>query len=109
MSKIIILCVLVVCALLGAIAQIFLKNGMDSTNNYNLALNVIYGLILYIVAMGLYLLTLRFGDVGRIYSMISLSYVFVMVLSWQLLNESLTYNKVLGSVVIVAGVFIIWS
>lgn len=109
MNKLIILGVLVFCALLGAIAQVFFKSGMDSANYTNLIMQVFYGLVLYGVAMGLYLLMLKFGDVGRIYSMISLSYIFVMLLSWRFLNESLTYNKLLGSVVIVAGVFIIWS
>lgn len=41
------------------------------------------------------------------YPFMSLSYVVVMVLSFLLMNEALTWNKVLGTLVIIAGLYII--
>ena len=46
-------------------------------------------------------------DLSFAYPFMSLSYVVVMVLSYLLMNEALTWNKVIGTVVIVAGLYII--
>jgi drug/metabolite transporter (DMT)-like permease len=46
-------------------------------------------------------------DLSFAYPFMSLSYVVVMVLSYLLMNEALTWNKVIGTLVIVAGLYII--
>jgi drug/metabolite transporter (DMT)-like permease len=101
--------VVLFCALLGAIAQIFLKQGSKGNLSLLQWANpyIFAGLFLYGVAMVVYLWTLPKGEVSVLYPLIAMSYPFVAILSTILLNEHFTLAKLIGSAGIVLSVWVI--
>jgi drug/metabolite transporter (DMT)-like permease len=97
------------CALLGGIAQILLKQGSKNIGDLWQWVNlyILAGLFLYGVAMVVYLWALQKGEVSSLYPLLATSYIFVAVLSSVLLKENLTAAKIIGSVGIVASVWVI--
>jgi drug/metabolite transporter (DMT)-like permease len=99
------------CTVLNAAAQLLFKRASAhfSLNLLEDATNVslILGLVLYggfTVAM---VLALRQGELSMLYPIISLSYVWVTLLSYTLLGEKPNLYKTIGVVVIVIGVAIL--
>jgi multidrug transporter EmrE-like cation transporter len=62
------------------------------------------GLCLYGISTGLLVLALRDGELSLLYPVISLSYVWVTILSVLVFHESLNFFKLGGIVIICAGV-----
>jgi uncharacterized membrane protein len=89
------------CTVLTAMGQYFLKLGLK---NYLL---LFFGLCFYGVSLLLLLLALRFGELSVVYPFISLSYVWVTLISIFLLGESATPGKTLGVGFILFGVVLI--
>jgi drug/metabolite transporter (DMT)-like permease len=98
------------CTLLGAVAQLLIKVGMSQSHFVptlmGLATDIplvagysCYGL--FTVAM---VLALREGELSMMYPIISLTYVWVTVLSYWLLKETPNLYKNLGVLTIVLGV-----
>jgi drug/metabolite transporter (DMT)-like permease len=99
------------CTILNAAAQLMFKraSGHFSLNLIDDVTNIwlILGLLLYggfTVAM---VLALRQGELSMLYPIISLSYVWVTLLSYTLLHESPNLYKNIGIAVIVIGVAIL--
>lgn len=99
------------CTVLNAAAQLFFKraSAQFSLNLIDDATNVslILGLLLYggfFIAM---VLALRQGELSMLYPIISLSYVWVTLLSYTLLGERPSLFKNIGIAVIVVGVAIL--
>jgi drug/metabolite transporter (DMT)-like permease len=100
------------CTLIGAAAQVFFKLGATTlqrptpvqifTNPALLA-----GYALYAVSTGLLILALRRGQLSLLYPVISLTYVWVTILSMLVFSETLNVYKAVGLAVVVAGVAII--
>ena len=105
MQTSIVIMVVVFCSLLGATGQIFFKQASDSNNIVRLG----FGLLLYGSATILYVYMLRYGELSMLYPIISLSYVWVLFFSVWLFNESLTWTKFTGVMLILGGVYAIWS
>lgn len=103
--------VVVVCSLLGASAQIFLKKGMDGLDFSRLITfsPIAIGLVLYGVAFLGYTIMLKFADVSRLYPIIALSYIWVVIIAGVFVGEQITIQKVLGSAIIIFGVCLIAS
>jgi uncharacterized membrane protein len=99
------------CTLLGAAAQILFKIGSAhfSLNLIAAATNVplICGLVLYGGFTLLMVLALREGELSMLYPIISLTYVWVTLLSYTLLGEKPNLFKNVGIAVIVIGVGIL--
>ena len=99
------------CTLLGAAAQILFKmaSANFSLNVVALATNVplIAGLLLYGGFTLLMVLALRQGELSMLYPIISLTYVWVTLLSYTLLGEKPNLFKNIGITVIVIGVAIL--
>jgi len=93
----------IVCAFLGAIAQMLLKRGTSIQNLINPYLAG--GLILYAGAMIGYLYALKQAEVSYLYPFLAFSYLFVTILAWLYLNESLTVWKIFGSIGVVFSVW----
>lgn len=106
-----VIALVVLCSVLGAVAQVLLKRGSDNfeLNIKHLITNycLLLGVVLYGLAFVLYLFALRFGNVTQLYPIISLSYVWVMLLAWQWLDESINIFKIIGSLIIIVGVWLV--
>ena len=97
------------CTLFGVAAQFLIKTSANSLTVItmqalltNWALWV--GLALYGVSTGLLILALRDGELSLLYPVISLTYVWVTILSVMAFNESINVYKLSGIAIICTGV-----
>ena len=109
-----------VCTLLGAAGQILIKTGAKAsatsapwttvsgvwTNLYTMATDphLIGGYALYALMTVVFIFALRDEELSILYPVISLTYVWVAALSIWLFGESMNLPKLLGILIIVAGV-----
>ena len=94
----------------NALAQYLLKVGMQHfaldislLTNYPL----FFGLFLYGVGAVLLIMMLRIGQATVYYPIVSLTYVWVTLLSYFYLGETISTYQVLGIGTILAGVFVV--
>lgn len=109
------------CVALGVGGQLLLKHGMSADRDavdrvsevvprlLKAALNpiVVCGFVLYAISAALWLIVLTRAELSWAYPLLSLGYVFVVVLSRVLFHEAVTTTRLLGTLVIVLGVWII--
>ncbi|MFC3121884.1 EamA family transporter [Agaribacter flavus] len=108
--------------LLSVAAQILLKNGMSGArvqtvlglgNPVNSALTiftdlwVIGGLFAYVSSAGIWLIVLSKIEVSKAYPFVGLGFIGTMLFAYWFLNEPLTVSKIVGTLLIVAGVLVI--
>ncbi|AGW94238.1 EamA family transporter [Cupriavidus sp. DF5525] len=107
--------------LLNAAAQLLLKAGVNAIGAITLdrgtllvtALRVLTqwpvlaGLTLYVVSVGVWIVGLSRVDVSIAYPMLSLGYVVNAVAAWYLFGEMIGPLRVVGILLILAGVFLI--
>ncbi len=112
------LCLILLSVTLAALAQICLKIGMRSgasdpkavegmvaaalaagLNSYSLL-----GLGLYGVSMVVWMLVLTKVDVSQAYPFVGLGFVVTMILGHQVLGESISSLRLIGTLLVVAGV-----
>ena len=105
----------------GAAGQILLKKGMGSMGPLTLTTDdlfsilwrvatnpyVIVGLAIYAGSTLFWLVTLSRVDLSYAYPFASFSYVVMLAASWFLFNEDITSLRLMGSFVIMFGVFLI--
>jgi len=100
-----------VCTVLNAAAQLLFKraSGHFSLNLMDDVTNVwlIGGLLLYGGFTLAMVLALRQGELSMLYPIISLSYVWVTLLSYTVLHEKPNMPKTVGIVLIVVGVAVL--
>ncbi|MCK4521085.1 MAG: EamA family transporter [Nanoarchaeota archaeon] len=102
---------MVFCTVLTSAAQVFYKKGsallsfnlMSIITNYN----ILIGLILYITGGVIMIYAFKHGEVTVLYPVITLSYVWVSLLSVYFFNEIMTFYKWLGVIVIIIGIIFI--
>lgn len=99
---------MVLCTIFTAIGQLFFKY---SSVNFKLNIfsiitniNLILGLFFYALGAGLLIIALKFGNLSVIYPFVSLTFVWVLFISFWFLNESINNFKVSGIIFIVFGV-----
>lgn len=103
---------------LGSIAQYLLKAGMNeiAQKNYSIMriiqesstnIKVICGISCYAISMVFWLFVLSQMELSKAYPLVSLGYVFTLILGYCLLNESITISKIIGVALIIGGVIII--
>jgi drug/metabolite transporter (DMT)-like permease len=68
---------------------------------------VIIGLVIYVCGTVFWLAALSRVDLSYAYPFASLSYIVMLVASWQLFNEDITPIRLLGTIVVGLGVFLI--
>jgi drug/metabolite transporter (DMT)-like permease len=100
------------CTLIGAAAQVFFKLGatsIDKPTPVEVLLNpaLLGGYCLYGISTILLVLALRRGQLSLLYPVISLTYVWVTILSILIFRESLNAYKAVGLTVVVAGVAVL--
>lgn len=101
------------CTVLGAGAQFLLKMGSQGVDTssilhivWSIGTNIplLSGLSLYGLSMVLFVHALRNEQLSLLYPLISLTYIWVTAVSILFLNESVSFGKIAGVIVIVAGV-----
>jgi len=96
--------------LLSAAAQVFFKYGTARLQGHVSLLLIatdfplIAGLALYGIGAAMMVLALRHGELSVVYPLISLSYVWVAILSVAVFGEAMNPYKIGGICVIMAGV-----
>lgn len=97
------------CTVFGVAAQYLIKSSASSLTQLNAAAilhnsQMWLGLVLYGVSTGLLILALRDGELSLLYPVISLTYVWVTVLSILVFRESAHPLKLAGVGIICLGV-----
>lgn len=101
-----------------AVAQYFMKVGMERVVDYSMSwafyrsfLNWQLGLslLLYIIAMIIYMFMLKSYSLSMVYPLTSISYIFTIILAMALLCEKVTFGGWLGVLFIMLGVGLIGS
>jgi multidrug transporter EmrE-like cation transporter len=97
------------CTLFGVAAQFLIKTSANSLTSITLEALLTnwalwLGLAMYGISTGLLILALRDGELSLLYPVISLTYVWVTILSVLVFNESLNLFKIGGITVICLGV-----
>lgn len=105
------------CTLFGAAAQMLIKSGANTLphlaglvpNVLAMAANaqLVAGYSLYGISTVLLVVALRHGELSMLYPIIALTYVWVAILSVVVFHEYLNPVRLIGVIVIVAGVAIL--
>lgn len=99
--------------ILSAAAQVLIKTGANRLGAGLTVMGVLAnfpllaGLTLYGLGAVMMVLALRHGELSLLYPMISLSYVWVAILSVRVFHETMNPLKIAGVCVIMAGVAIL--
>lgn len=105
----------------GAAGQILLKKGMSSMGAVTLSVDqlfnvlwrmgtnpyVVIGLAIYVTGTVFWLAALSRVDLSYAYPFASLSYIVMLVASWLVFSENITPLRLLGTLIICLGVFLI--
>jgi drug/metabolite transporter (DMT)-like permease len=90
-----------VASVFGAIAQLLFKAGLNPSLNI---IKIGTGFGLYGISFIIYLLALRSLPLTTGYSLIALSYLWVMILSVLFLDESFSICKIVGALGLIVSV-----
>jgi len=102
--------------MLGSVGQFILKLGAGEIRTGQdlgtlimsfINLKIIVAVSCFALSMVLWVFVLRKMELSIAYPMVSLGYVFVMLLSYFFLQEQLFFTKILGTGLIVAGVVVL--
>jgi drug/metabolite transporter (DMT)-like permease len=105
----------------GAVGQIMLKKGMTTMGPLTLSFDqlfnilwrigtnpyVVIGLAIYVTGTVFWLAALSRVDLSYAYPFASLSYAVMLVAAWQLFKEDITPFRLMGTLVVCLGVFLI--
>jgi multidrug transporter EmrE-like cation transporter len=101
-----------ICTILGATAQILMKTGSAQLVHFDpisILSNIplFAGYALYGINTVLLMMALRDGELSKLYPVISLTFVWVTLLSMYFFHEPLTFWKAAGILVIMGGVTVL--
>jgi multidrug transporter EmrE-like cation transporter len=68
---------------------------------------VVGGLFLYVLGAGVWLLVLAKVELSLAYPFVGLGFVITMLMGWWFLNDALNVQRVLGTLLITAGVVLV--
>jgi multidrug transporter EmrE-like cation transporter len=97
------------CIMLTGIGQLFLKMGAKNKKNPgNIFLNpfTLIGYLLILSATVFTVLALKTVDLKVLYALMALNYIVLLALSKIILDESITVNKFIATVLVFTGVVI---
>jgi len=102
---------IIINALFLVLGQMLLKTGMDMEQVLSIKAffnpRIIGGLCIYVVATVIWLYVLPRVTFSIAYPLNSVAYIFSMITSYFILGEALTFNRILGTLIIIFGIFII--
>ncbi|PLR78265.1 hypothetical protein CU633_07050 [Bacillus sp. V3-13] len=81
-----------------ALGQMFWKLSEGNINFY-----VLFGFFLYFLGAVLMIIAYRFGSLSVLHPLLSIGYVFALLLSSLFLGEMITYKEILGILLILVG------
>lgn len=102
--------------MLGSVGQFILKlgsaevrtgDGLWTTLLSFINIKISVAVVCFVVSMVLWVFVLRKMELSLAYPMVSLGYIFVMLLSFYFLQEQLSLTKFVGTGLIVAGVVVL--
>ena len=101
----------VLASIIGSFGLVFIKKGSKRFKLRLKALLVnhefIIGIFFYVVATVLFIPALKGGELSVLYPLVSLTYVWVSLLSIRMLNEKMNKFKWLGVLFVIIGVSLI--
>lgn len=118
-TKSLIIGLMLINVMLGTFGQVLLKSGINVVHKLGplslpnfflqsfLSPLVLGGLILYLISLFLWLIVLSKADLSFAYPLISISYILVIIFSGVFLHEVIGPARVIGALLIIAGVFFI--
>ncbi len=99
----------------AAFGQLFFKIGTDNTGQIGLhnifqLLNIyiILGLIFYGIGSVFWIIALSKADLSFVYPFTALTFVLICLLSVFILKETLTWNRIVGTGIILLGVIVLF-
>ena len=100
-----------IACIIGAFGALYLKKSSQKFS-FNIRLimknkSLIKGISLYIIATVFYVFALREGHLSVLYPMVSLTYIFIIMLSVKKLHEPLNKFKIIGTSLIIIGIILI--
>lgn len=120
LNKMSVILTILACVVLGVFGQLSMKKGMNNVGFVSITdlfgmkffeiifeKYVLMGIVLYMIGSVLWLVVLSQAELSYAYPLISLGYVFTAILAKVLFNESLTFFRMFGIILIVSGVFFI--
>ena len=100
----------IIATIIGAYGALFFKKSSGSFK-FDLSLlknyNLIIGFVLYGISSLFYMASLKGGDLSILYPLVSLSYIWILLLSHKYLSEKITTNKIIGIALIIVGIVVI--
>jgi len=102
----------VIIQLLVALAQLILKMGATRIDfNESLVYNlknkyILISIFLFLLVPVLSIITMRVIDFSNFYSFTALSYFFIMIFSWRILKEDIDKLRIIGNLLVIAGVIV---
>ncbi|MDD3628549.1 MAG: EamA family transporter [Candidatus Humimicrobiaceae bacterium] len=102
----------IVIQFLVALAQVILKIGARQIDfkkpiYYNLKNKyLVISVFLFILDPILSIITMRVVDFSDFYSFTALGYFFIMMFSWLILKEDIDRRRIIGNLLVIAGVLI---
>ena len=104
------LSMVILSSIFSSFADLFLKEGSGNILNFRLLWRdhkLLLGILLSAVSFLPFVIALHFADLSLAYPLKALSFVWVIILSKIYLNESIDKEKVIASLLIVAGVILL--
>ncbi len=106
---------------MGAIGQILLKTGMSKIGYISIKYSdiiqnvlkafvspyILVGILSYLLSMILWLIILSRVELSFAYPMVSVGYIFVIVLSYFILHENISLLRLIGVITICVGILFI--
>lgn len=107
--------------LLNAAAQLLIKAGTNHIGTFSFTVQniipigwqaacspyILTGLLFYVISVVLWIMVLSRVDVSFAYPMLSIGYIVNALVAYYWLGESLSFLRIAGILVIIAGVFLI--
>jgi len=103
---------------LGVTGQLLLKSGINQKGLYPNVQSIVFaflspkilaGVSLYGVSLIIWLFILKRFPLSVAYPAMSLTYIAIVFLSSRFLGETITINKVIGSLLIIFGVYFLFK
>ena len=109
-GKLIYIAITAVCAVFGALGQLFFKFGSANVSfnilSWILNVNVIVGLIFYAIATIIFIMVLKKAQLSMLYPVVATSYIWVAIFSIFIIKENISLLNWLGFALIIGGVYL---